>query len=79
MNTGRVLFRTENWTVSEPVGDFIHVGHINCPRSEFVPMNLGPEHVEYTWVWSDKCFFCHEKFPEFISNMRTFVKWCGGP
>lgn len=77
----REVFREENWTVSA-LGPRprIDVGHLNCPKtirdcSEDLEVE-GP--VTYTWFYNDKCYFCHEEFPEFIGNMLVFIAWCGG-
>jgi len=74
----REVFKEKNWTVSKGDWGRIDVGHIDCLQSnEKIP---GPEELTgtttYTWMYDDKCWFCHEEFPDFISNMLIFMKWC---
>ena len=80
MITRREVFKEKSWTVSViKEGTRIDVGHIDCPQSN--RRTPGPTELTgtttYTWLHDDRCFFCHEEFPEFISNMLIFMQWCG--
>lgn len=68
----RTLFKEENWAVST-WGVTSRVEHLNCRKEAFG----GIDGIYPTYGTMDFCYGCKEPMPDFILNMRTFLRWCG--
>jgi len=77
----REIFKEKNWTVLVvDERSRIDVGHLNCPKTIIDGQGdtNGEGPVTYTFLYGDKCYYCHEKFPDFIRNMMIFTRWTLG-
>lgn len=77
MGEKRVLFREGNWRISKSRHG-VFAEHLDCKATRILPSDkLVGEDDEYpTYICGNRCFFCHSEFPDFISNMLVFVRWC---
>lgn len=71
----RILFKEKGWRIAEEGDHFPYVEHLDCCGVAPSPWQDQREAVYPTYIELNCCFWCGDKMPEFINNMRIFMAW----